>query len=75
MTASARRIRGAVKRNRLRRLIRESFRRSLHSVPGLDVVVVIREEAAAATNDEVFASLDAHWLRLKSAQERASVNG
>jgi ribonuclease P protein component len=71
MTASARRIRGAVKRNRLRRLIRESFRQRVLELSGLDIVVVIREHAAPATNQEVFASLDSHWSRLKSARQRA----
>lgn len=75
MTASARRIRSAVKRNRLRRLVRESFRQRAQELNGLDVVVVMRDTAAAATNQEVFASLDSHWSRLKSAQQRASTNG
>ncbi len=71
MTASARRIRSAVKRNRLRRLVRESFRQRAQDLSGLDVVVVMRDSAAAATNQEVFASLDTHWSRLKSARQRA----
>jgi ribonuclease P protein component len=75
MTASARRIRGAVERNRLRRLIRESFRQATPELKGLDVVVVLRENAAAASNEEVFASLYAHWARLKSDQKRAPANG
>lgn len=75
MTASAKRIRGAVKRNRLRRLIRESYRRKAQELSGLDVVVIIRENAAAATNPEVFSSLDSHWSRLKSTQQRAPKNG
>lgn len=75
MTVSARRIRGAVERNRLRRLVRESFRHTVHELPGLDIVVVMKESAKAASNREVFASLAAHWARLKRPRESALPNG
>jgi ribonuclease P protein component len=67
MTASARRVRGSVARNRLRRLIRESFRHARAEIGGLDVVVVVRDGAALASNSEVFSSLEAHWTRLQRA--------
>lgn len=65
MTASAKRIRTAVGRNRIRRLIRESFRRSCTGLDGFDVVVIVRDAAKLAPNAAVFASLDAHWARLQ----------
>lgn len=71
MTAPARRVRTAVARNRVRRLIRESFRHAVDELAGLDVVVMVKEPAAAATNPQVFASLAAHWGRLGKAAARA----
>lgn len=67
MTASAKRVRGAVGRNRIRRLIRESFRRARGQMGGIDIVVIVREPAARAPNDAVFTSLESHWARLRRA--------
>jgi ribonuclease P protein component len=65
MTASAKRIRTAVGRNRIRRLIRESFRHTCSSLDGLDVVVIVRDAANRASNEAIFASLENHWARLQ----------
>jgi ribonuclease P protein component len=51
----------AVRRNRLRRLIRESFRMHRQEMPAVDVLVTARAAAKAATNREIFASLARHW--------------
>lgn len=50
-----------VKRNRIRRAIRESFRLHQHELPGLDLVVSAREGASCASNGELRASLQALW--------------
>ncbi|MBV9344260.1 MAG: ribonuclease P protein component [Gammaproteobacteria bacterium] len=54
----------AVRRNRLRRLIRESFRLHQRALPPLDVVVSVRPKAHAASARELAASLAALWTRL-----------
>ena len=64
MTASAKRVPGAVGRNRIRRLIRESFRRAERQLTGLDIVVLVKEPAATATNAAILTSLKGHWTRL-----------
>lgn len=51
----------AVRRNRIRRLIRESFRLHRQELPAVDILVTARGAAAAATNHAVFASLAQHW--------------
>lgn len=51
----------AVRRNRIRRLIRESFRLHRQELPAVDVLVTARAAAAAATNQTVFESLAQHW--------------
>jgi ribonuclease P protein component len=54
----------AVERNRIKRLVRESFRQRQHDLPAVDVVVNARPGAAKATHDEVRASLAQHWDRI-----------
>jgi ribonuclease P protein component len=54
----------AVARNRLKRVIRESFRAARPSLPAVDVVVLCRRAAIAADNAHLRASLTAHWNRL-----------
>ena len=54
----------SVQRNRLKRLVRESFRVSQTSLPALDVVVTARPGAGAGSNADIAASLAAHWQRI-----------
>ena len=67
MAVGVRAIGGAVPRNRLRRLIRESFRMHRHELPADDVFVTARAPARAAKNAEIFASLQALWQRIGAA--------
>jgi ribonuclease P protein component len=58
---------GAVARNRLRRLIRESFRLHQHELPAVDLVVSARPAAAAAAAASapvLRASLAALWKKV-----------
>jgi ribonuclease P protein component len=52
---------GSVPRNRLRRLIRESFRLRQHDLPDVDLVVSARPRAKDASAKELRASLDVLW--------------
>lgn len=54
----------AVERNRIKRLVRESFRRVRLGLPSIDLVVMAREAAAGVPGDELLAELDALWRRL-----------
>ena len=55
---------GAVARNRLRRIIRESFRLNQRALPALDLVVSVRPRASAVPARELRESLAALWRRL-----------
>jgi ribonuclease P protein component len=57
-------VRRAVARNRLKRIVRESFRTAGRQLNGLDIVIMARHRAEAALNAELFNSLDNHWLAL-----------
>lgn len=55
----------AVDRNRIKRVIRESFRHQQHQLDGLDIVVVTRSGANSVTNSDLRLELDKQWDRLK----------
>lgn len=57
-------VRRAVDRNRIKRLVRESFRLRVSELPPLDIVVMARRDAVGASNAELFAALDALWRRI-----------
>jgi ribonuclease P protein component len=54
---------GAVERNRLRRIIRESFRLHQHELPAVDVIVSARNRARDAASAELRESLVMLWRR------------
>ncbi|MBX3724290.1 MAG: ribonuclease P protein component [Xanthomonadales bacterium] len=61
MAVSRRIDRRAVVRNRLRRQIREAFRLHWPELPGVDLVVTPRPEAARATRAALWSDLLALW--------------
>jgi ribonuclease P protein component len=54
----------AVERNRIKRLLRESFRRARHQLPPVDLLVMAREQAAGLPGPELLAEIEALWRRL-----------
>ncbi|MSQ97966.1 MAG: ribonuclease P protein component [Xanthomonadales bacterium] len=58
----------AVQRNRLKRVIRESFRTHYLSdpprPPAADIVVLPRRQAVAICNEQLFDQLASHWARI-----------
>ncbi len=51
----------AVKRNRLKRLFRESFRKARHRLPARDLVIMVRREILNNRPGKIRAALEQHW--------------
>ena len=54
----------AVERNRIKRLLRESFRRVRHQLPAVDVMVMAREQAAGVPGSQLLVEIDGLWKKL-----------
>lgn len=65
MAVGVRTVGSAVRRNRIRRIVRESFRHHQHELPAVDIVVSARAAARAAANDQLFASLNRLWGQVR----------
>ena len=65
LSVAARTTGVAVNRNRVKRVIRESFRGCCEELPAIDIVVSARNAARLADNATLRRSLEAHWRRLK----------
>ncbi len=69
MAVSTRAAGHSVNRNRLRRLIRESFRMHREGLPAVDVLVSARAASAKAANRAVFESLARFWRAIGTRGE------
>lgn len=59
----------AVSRNRLKRIVRESFRQNSERLSGLDIVVLNQPETHKADNQALFDSLEKHWNKCSAARQ------
>ncbi len=64
LAISRRHLRTAVARNRVKRIVRESFRHHRRELSGLDVVVLCRQDLGRMDNRTLSQSLARLWPRL-----------
>ena len=74
LSIAARMLKLAVQRNRIRRIIRESFRQHQQHLPALDIVVGLRSSPRDVDNAQLRQSLDKLWQKIHAACERSSAS-
>lgn len=65
-------IRLATERNRMKRIIRETFRRQPPTLAGIDVIVLARKGMNDLGNRELIDQLDKQWLRIARKAQAAA---
>ena len=76
LVVSKKNISKAVERNRVKRVIRESFRKNKSQIPNLDVVVLIRKGIDVLPNVVISSKMNSLWndLCAKSAEQPPRTN-
>lgn len=74
LAVSKKNSRLATRRNRLKRIVRESFRHNQELLSGFDIVVMNRANTHMAENRMLFDSLAAHWSRVGCAGNDKTVS-
>ena len=74
MAVSRRVSKNAVARNRIRRLVRESFRHRRAQLPACDILLIARVGAAEQSAEALRADLDLIWNRLTALKPHERVS-
>lgn len=59
-------VNSAVKRNRIKRILRESFRHYQDTLKGMDIIVIARRQCDQLSNQKLREGIDDLWEKLKS---------
>lgn len=65
LVVAKKKIRLAVNRNRIKRIVRDSFRLHQHDLPSLDIIFLVRQDLSTVANDEFHKQLLNAWKRLQ----------
>ncbi len=68
---SKKNVRRAVNRNRVRRIIRESFRLNQHNLPPYDLVVLARKGIGEVETEAIQRLISKSWNRLNKKADKA----
>ena len=63
-------IRHAVQRNRVKRIIRESFRLHQHELPAVDLIIMARRNLGELENHQIHQSLENVWRKISQKAEK-----
>ncbi|MFW1678296.1 ribonuclease P protein component [Pontibacter sp. JAM-7] len=67
---SKKNVRLAVKRNRVRRIMRESFRLAQHQLPAVDMIILARKGIGELENEQLQKLMQKCWSRLKQKSKK-----
>ena len=62
----------AVQRNRVKRLLRESFRHNQSLLPTLDIVILARGGLGALSNEQIRRKIERHWVDITQKARKKS---
>lgn len=71
LTIAKKKVKKAHARNRLKRLIRDSFRLRQHQLVNIDIVVMAKPNADQLSNEELQQQLHKLWKRLNHRSKQA----
>lgn len=70
IATAKRNLRRAVDRNRIRRLVRESFRGCREQLPPVDIIVIAKPVSHITANRKLMQELEKHWQAvIKNSQQ------
>lgn len=64
LAIAKKRVKLAVQRNRIKRIIRESFRLNQHELPAIDMVVMVKSGIDQLDNKEINQELEKVWRKI-----------
>ena len=68
---SKKKLRFAVERNRVKRVVREGFRQNQGNCPGVDMVVLAQKACKTATNKELFQCVEQAFEKLRARLKKS----
>ena len=64
LAIAKKRVKLAVQRNRVKRIVRESFRLNQHKLPAIDMVVMVKSGIDQLDNQEINQQLEKIWRKI-----------
>ena len=71
MAIAKKHLKLAVHRNRLKRIIRESFRRKKAAFADVDIIVLTRADITKCESSQIWEALDKHWITVVRQWEKS----
>lgn len=74
MSIAKKRVKTAVARNRIKRVVRESFRTHVSKLPQIDIIVIANQGCDQVSNEKLFEVLEKRWQELITYYKKAAVS-